>query len=68
MKTFVLIAALVLLSTSADARTRRVIVTPPVDRTNAEIICPYVALSVDPATPAGHYTLGVCPPRNMIWN
>ena len=62
MKPILLTLGFLLVTTAADARAR-VVVTPPVDRTNAEIICPWVAMSVPPETPAGHYTLGVCPPR-----
>lgn len=66
MKQFVIAAGLVLLASAAEARTRVVVPTLPVDRTNAEIICPWVSLGVPPETPAGHYTLGVCPPRYVV--
>jgi len=62
-KTLLLLTAVLLASTGADAATRLRVV--PVDRTNAEILCPWVSMSVPPDTPAGHYTLGVCPPRNV---
>ena len=58
------ILTLLLLLSTADAATRVPVWKP--DRTNAQIICPYVTMGVPPGTPEGHYTLGVCPARPPI--
>ncbi len=55
--------ALLLMTVTADAMTR-VRITAPTSRSNAEIICPWVAWSVPPDTPNGSISLGVCPNRN----
>jgi hypothetical protein len=63
-----LIAVTILLTLAmfaiADARIHRVQVTAPPDRTNAEIICPYVTGSVAWDLPPAQQRLylGVCPP------
>lgn len=49
----------------AEAAATRVPVWKP-DRTNYAMICPYVTMGVPPGTPAGHYTLGVCPARPAV--
>lgn len=61
---YLFVAIVVLLSsTVAASALTRVKVTAPSHRPNAEIICPWVTMSVPPGTPPGHYSLGVCPPQ-----
>jgi hypothetical protein len=65
MRMLLALGLLVMFTVASDARAR-IRVTAPVDRSNAVILCPYVAWSVPPDTPNGHYSLGICPNRNTL--